>query len=118
MNPQSPWFDEVSAGMVVCDEKGIILSMNDRAALIFKRNGGKALIGQSLMGCHPPDAQQKILHLLETKTPHAYAVEQNGRKTLLYQVPWFEEGKFKGYVEFILPLPEPMETLSEIRWVK
>lgn len=112
------WFDEAFAGIVVCDEKGIILSMNERAAKIFRQNGSKNLIGKSMMGCHPRDAQEKIASLLENHKPHAYTVEIQGTTWLLYQSPWFEEKLFRGYIEFILPLPENMARLPEIRWVK
>jgi|GEM_PF-474935 transcriptional regulator with PAS, ATPase and Fis domain len=112
------WFEEADAGMVVCDEKGIILSMNERAAKIFRQNGGRNLVGKSMMGCHPADAQKKIAELLESKKPHAYTVEVQGVKWLLYQSPWFEKRRFRGYIEFILPLPAQMAQLPEIRWVE
>ena len=115
---EANWFDETTVGITVCDEKGIILSMNDRAALVFKQNGGRDLIGKSMMDCHPEDTQKKITKLLETQKPYAYTVEVQGVKWLLYQSPWFEEKQFRGYVEFILPLPAQMAQLSEIRWIK
>lgn len=102
---ESIWFEELPVGITVCDEKGIILSMNDRASLIFKKSGGKDLIGRSLLDCHPPQARQKVLELLEKKQPHAYTLEKKGIQYLLYQAPWYEEGQFKGFVEFILALP-------------
>lgn len=115
---QSKWLDELPAGVVVCDTKGIILSMNERAALIFKKSGGRDLIGRNMMACHPEGAQKKILELLETKQLNAYTVEKNGVKSLLYQSPWYEDGKFMGYVEFIFSLPQEMAQLTEIHWVK
>lgn len=115
---QTNWFDELPVGMMVCDKQGIILSMNDRAALIFKKSGGRELIGKNMLACHPEDAQKKILELLETKKPNAYTVENKGVKTLLYQAPRYENGTFAGYVEFILPLPEQMARLDRIHWVK
>jgi len=115
---QPNWFDELPVGITVCDPRGVIISMNDRAALIFKRNGGRDLIGRNLMDCHPEDAKKKVAELLQTHKPNAYTVDLQGTKWLLYQAPWFEEKQFKGYVEFILPLPSQMAQLSEIRWVK
>jgi len=115
---QPNWFDELPVGITVCDTKGILLSMNDRAALIFKKSGGRELIGKNMLLCHPEGAQKKIRELLETKKPNAYTVEINGIKTLLYQSPWHEDGQFMGYVEFILTLPEQMAQLNEIHWVK
>ncbi|HQL00097.1 MAG TPA: PAS domain-containing protein [Smithellaceae bacterium] len=114
---ESNWQDELPVGITVCDEQGVILSMNDRAALIFKKSGGSKLVGKSLMDCHPLDAQEKIRNLLEQKKPNAYTLEKNGRTVLLYQSPWYEQGAFKGFVEFIFELPEQMNRLAEIRWV-
>lgn len=115
---QTNWFDELPVGITVCDTKGVVISMNDRAALIFKKSGGRDLIGKNMLACHPEAAQKKMLELLETQQPHAYTVERNGVKTLLYQAPWHEDGKFMGYVEFILTLPDQMAALDKINWVK
>lgn len=115
---QPNWFSELPVGITVCDTKGVITSMNDRAALIFKKSGGRELIGKDMLTCHPADAQKKILELLETKKPNAYTVEKNGIKTLLYQAPRYEGGQFAGYVEFILTLPQQMAALDKINWVK
>jgi hypothetical protein len=92
--------------------------MNDRAALIFKKSGGRNLIGKSLMECHPPQAQKKLLDLLDKKESNAYTVGKNGVKSMLYQAPWYEDGKYMGFVEFIFTLPEQMAHLNEINWVK
>lgn len=115
---QPEWIDELTVGITVCDAEGIILSMNDRAALIFKKSGGRDLIGRNLLDCHPEETKQKILDLFATKKPNAYTVEKNGVKTLLYQAPRFEDGTFMGYVEFIMTLPEHMARLETIHWVK
>ncbi len=115
---QLKWFDELPVGITVCDTKGIILSMNDRAALIFKKSGGRDLIGKNLLECHPREARQKVLDLYEKKQPNAYTVEKNGVKSLLYQAPWYENGQFMGFIEFIFTLPEQMAQLDEIHWVK
>jgi transcriptional regulator with PAS, ATPase and Fis domain len=115
---QTDWFNEMPVGITVCDTKGVILSMNDRAALIFKRSGGRDLIGKNMMACHPEGAQKKIRELLETRQPNAYTVEKNGVKSMLYQSPWYEDGAFMGYVEFIFSLPQEMAQLTEIHWVK
>ena len=92
--------------------------MNDMAAAIFARSGGRELIGKNMMECHPPQAQEKIKTLLQTQQPHCYTVEQRGVKTLLYQAPWKENGKFMGFVEFILVLPDVVPHLDKINWVK
>jgi PAS domain S-box-containing protein len=115
---QPNWCQETDVGITVCDVQGIILSMNERAAAIFAKSGGRELIGKSMMDCHPPQAQEKIRRLLKSQKPYCYTVEYRGVKTLLYQSPWKEYGKFMGFVEFILVLPEVMPQLDKIHWVK
>jgi transcriptional regulator with PAS, ATPase and Fis domain len=115
---QPKWSEEVPVGITVCDTEGVIVSMNDRAAQIFRKSGGRELIGKNLLACHPEQAQKKVLDLFDKKQPNAYTVEKNGIKSLLYQSPWYEEGKFMGFVEFIFTLPEQMAQLNEINWVK
>lgn len=115
---QPDWCQEAGVGITVCDAEGIILSMNDMAAVIFEKSGGRNLIGKSMMGCHPPKAQEKIRELLQTRKPYCYTVEQRGVKTLLYQTPWKENGKFMGFVEFILVLPDVVPHLDKISWVR
>jgi transcriptional regulator with PAS, ATPase and Fis domain len=115
---QTKWTEEVPVGITVCDAEGIILSMNDRAAKIFKKSSGRELIGKNLLECHPEEAKKKVLDLFDKKQINAYTVEANGIKSLLYQAPWYEEGKYKGFVEFIFTLPEEMAHHSEINWVK
>jgi PAS domain S-box-containing protein len=112
------WYDELPVGIIVCDAEGIIVWMNDRAALIFRQSGGRDLIGKNMMACHPEDAQRQIRELLKTQKSHAYTVEIQGVKWLLFQSPWYEDGRFAGYVEFLLTLPDPLKTLTHIRWVR
>jgi len=47
---QPNWFDELPVGITVCDTQGIIISMNARAALIFKKSGERELIGKNMPG--------------------------------------------------------------------
>ncbi|MFO7568986.1 MAG: PAS domain-containing protein [Smithellaceae bacterium] len=118
MNMQSEWLDELPVGITVCDAKGTILSMNDRAALIFKQSGGRDLIGKNLLECHPPAAQKKVEDLFARKEPNAYTVEIKGVTFMLYQAPRHENGRFEGFVEFIFALPDVMAKLDKINWVK
>jgi hypothetical protein len=92
--------------------------MNDRAGKIFQKSGGLDLIGKNLLDCHPEKAKSKILDLLDKKQPNCYIVEKNDVKTMLYQAPWYDDGKFMGLVEFIFTLPEEVSQLKEINWVK
>jgi PAS domain-containing protein len=43
------WIKEFPAAVTVCDTAGIILDMNDRAAAVFEADGGRQLIGKSML---------------------------------------------------------------------
>jgi transcriptional regulator with PAS, ATPase and Fis domain len=103
---QTKWSQEIPVGITVCDAEGTIVSMNDRAGKIFKKSGGMDLVGKNLMDCHGDKAKKKILELLSSRNCNSYTIENNGVKTMLYQAPWYENGTFKGLVEFIFTLPE------------
>lgn len=50
---QHDWIKQFPAAVTVCDCKGVILDMNDRAAQTFEKEGGRVLIGKNLLDCHP-----------------------------------------------------------------
>jgi len=99
------WFNEVPFAITICDEKGIVLEMNDKSALTFSKDGGKNLIGQSLMDCHSDKSKQIILEMMQSEKVNVYTIEKNGIKKLIYQCPWFAEGKMAGLVELSLEIP-------------
>jgi transcriptional regulator with PAS, ATPase and Fis domain len=115
---EAKWSKEIGVGITVCDTEGIIISMNDMAEKIFRKSGGSDLIGKNLLDCHPEKAKKKILELFEKKQPYCYTVEMNDVKSMLYQAPWYENGNFMGFVEFIFALPKEVPQLHEINWVK
>jgi transcriptional regulator with PAS, ATPase and Fis domain len=102
------WVNEFPAAIIVCDEQGIIVEMNERAAHNYARDGGRALIGKSVLDCHPEPARTKLQQLLETQQKNVYTIEKNGVKKLIYQSPWYREGKFAGLVELSLEIPFEM----------
>ncbi len=102
------WVNEFPAAITVCDARGIIVEMNERAAQNYARDGGRALIGKSVLDCHPEPARTKLQHLLETQQKNVYTIEKNGVKKLIYQSPWYREGKFAGLVELSLEIPFEM----------
>jgi transcriptional regulator with PAS, ATPase and Fis domain len=104
----SDWWNGIKAAVTVCDNDGIILDMNEAAAGAFSGDGGRQLVGKSLMECHPEKAREKLRTLLETESVNAYTIEKNGIKKLIYQLPWYKNGKFAGLVEFSLPIPFEM----------
>lgn len=58
------WANEMNCAVTVCDTKGIILYMNEKACRTFAKHGD--LIGKNLFDCHNPQSQAKIRELLET----------------------------------------------------
>jgi transcriptional regulator with PAS, ATPase and Fis domain len=99
------WLQEFPGAITVCDPEGIILEMNDRAVETFAAQGGAALIGTNLLDCHPEPARSKLKQLLETRRANVYTIEKKGVQKLIYQAPWYRQGRYSGFVEISLELP-------------
>lgn len=102
------WVDELHAAVTVCDENGVILEMNDKAAATFEKDGGRALIGKSLYDCHPEPARSRLQELMASQAPNCYTIEKNGIHKMIYQAPWYEDGKHRGLVEISFEIPSAM----------
>ena len=72
------WANEMNCAVTVCDTKGIILYMNEKACRTFAKHGD--LIGKNLFDCHNSQSQAKIRELLETGGVNAYNQGKNGIK--------------------------------------
>jgi hypothetical protein len=44
--------------------------------------------------------------MLTAEKVNVYTMEKGGVKKLVYQAPWYEEGKYRGYIELALVLPD------------
>ena len=99
------WVKEFSGAITVCDPEGIILEMNERAIKSFQSQGGEKLIGTNLMECHPEPAREKLKGLMERQETNVYTIEKKGRRRLVYQSPWYRDGKYAGFVEMVLTIP-------------
>jgi transcriptional regulator with PAS, ATPase and Fis domain len=102
------WVQESSAAITVCDAQGIILEMNDQAAKVFQKHGGRKLVGSNVLDCHPETARIKIRQLMERQQTNIYTVENNGITRLIYQSPWYAGGKYSGFMEISFELPASM----------
>ncbi len=100
------WTDEFPGAITVCDERGVIVDMNDRAAATFQADGGRALIGADLRACHPEAARAKLDALLAERRPNVYTIRKNGVRKLIYQSPWYRDGRFAGLVELSVQIPD------------
>ena len=87
------WANEMNCAVTVCDTKGIILYMNEKACRTFAKHGD--LIGKNLFDCHNPQSQ-------------AYTIEKNGVKKMIYQTAWKQDGVVGGLVEISMEIPGEM----------
>ena len=102
------WVREFPGAVIVCDETGTIVEMNDRAVLNYEASGGRALIGQDLLDCHPEPARTKLAALMDGRRANVYTIEKNGLRKLIYQAPWFRDGRYAGFVEIAFEIPADM----------
>jgi len=102
------WVKEFPGAITVCDTQGTILSMNDQAAVVFKSQGGRRLVGTNLLDCHPEPARAKLGRMMENPQSNVYTIEKNGRRRLVYQTPWYRNGRYAGFMELSLEIPDQM----------
>ncbi|MBU0519862.1 diguanylate cyclase [bacterium] len=99
------WIKGCPAAVTICDENKIIVEMNDAAAEMFQKDGGRDLISSNIQDCHPQKAQEIISKMYEDHQPYIYSITKNGRKKMVYQTPWFRDGKFGGILEILFETP-------------
>jgi transcriptional regulator with PAS, ATPase and Fis domain len=102
------WVKEFPAAIIVCDPEGIILEMNQKAIKTYQNQGGVGLIGTDLMDCHPESAREKLKRLMERQEANCYTTEKKGSHRFIYQTPWYQDGKYAGFVEIIMTTPAEM----------
>ncbi len=100
------WFEGLPCSITVCDARYKILYMNDMAAETTAEEGGRALIGKSLLDCHPPRARRKLRDVMTSGRPNIYTVEKKGVKKMVNQSRWTKGGRTAGLVEIVFVLPE------------
>ncbi len=100
------WVKEFPCTVWVCDRNGVMLEMNDHAA--DTQEGGRSLIGTNILDCHPEPARTKLVEMLSSGQANIYTIERAGKRKLIYQAPWYENGVYAGFVELSLPLPAEM----------
>jgi hypothetical protein len=102
------WIENFDGAVTVCDLSGVVQQMNEKSAEIYRKYGGRDLIGRTLTDCHPEPARTRLLQLLDSGESNIYTTEKNGIKKLIYQVPWIQAGRRSGIVELILQIPAEM----------
>lgn len=102
------WVQEFLGSITVCDPTGIILEMNDRAVKGYQDRGGERLIGTNMLDCHPEPARTKLQGLMDARQTNVYTIEKAGVRKLIFQAPWYQDGKYSGFVELSLEIPAEM----------
>ncbi len=102
------WADSLQAAVTVCNRDGIIVYMNQSSRDVFANRGGGKLIGQPLAGCHSTASNQKIQEMLSKGSENIYTIEKHGRKKMILQTPFFENGLVAGLVEISFEIPVDM----------
>ncbi len=90
------------------DDHGTIVAMNARSRAAFAADGGGALVGRSVFDCHPEPARAKTLELYERRLPNHYTIAKGGRRKMIHQIPWTRDGRFAGFVEISVPIPDEL----------
>ena len=108
MSSAHGWIEEFPAAVTVTDADGMIVAMNARSKEAFAKDGGGALIGQSVFACHPEPALTKTRELYARRAPNHYTIRKNGQKKIIHQIPWYRDGKFAGFVELSIPIPDDL----------
>ncbi len=100
------WFEKLPCAITVCDRRYKILYMNDLAAQAVAADGGRNLIGRSLLDCHPHDAREKLKEVMASGRPSVYTVEKKGVKKMVYHGHWTKQRRVGGLVELVFVLPK------------
>jgi len=102
------WVKGFPGAVTVCDTEGRIVEMNGKAIEVFAKDGGARLIGRNVLDCHPEPARTKLKGMLESGRTNVYTIQKNGKKKLVYQSPWSDEGRYAGFVELSVEIPWDM----------
>ena len=99
------WIEKRDGNVSVSDADGKIIYMNEKALAAYEKDGGKDLIGRDLLECHSEPSRKKIMEIMATGQKNVYTIEKRGKKKIIYQSPWFVDGRFRGIIELSLEIP-------------
>ena len=71
---------------------------------VFQKIRVSALLGRIVFDCHSSASREKIADLITNWEIYCYTMERIGIKKLIYQTPWYQDGKACGLVENKKPL--------------
>ncbi len=99
------WAKSLNCAITVSNADGIIIYMNEKSGKTFEKWGGLELIGKSMYNCHSPKSDETIKRMLDKGDTNVYTIEKAGIKKMIYQTPWYKDGKVAGLVEISLEIP-------------
>ena len=103
---KNAWYDAFPGAITVTDENGIIVNMNAISRGRPEMQVGFDLIGQNAITCHKEPTRSKVRKIYKEQKFNIYSITLNGQKQMVYQAPYFIDGKFSGIVEMVLDLPQ------------
>ncbi len=107
----SPWIASYPAEIMVCDQDGTILEMNDVAVHNYAQAGGAALIGRNVFEHHREPARSQMENVVSQKRHVIYTTEKAGLKKLVSIAPWQRDGQYAGFALIVLDLPEKIPNI-------
>ena len=102
------WVKEFAGAVTVCDTEGRIIEMNDRSAEGFAKDGGAGLVGKNVLDCHPEPSRTKLKGMMAAGRANVYTIQKGGKKKLIFQSPWYDGGRYAGFVELSVEIPWDM----------
>jgi transcriptional regulator with PAS, ATPase and Fis domain len=102
------WVKEFAGAVIVCDTEGRIVEMNDRSVEAYADDGGARLLGTNVLDCHPEPSRSKLKDMMAAGRTNVYTIQKKGRKKLIYQSPWYEGGRYAGFIEISVEIPWDM----------
>ena len=100
------WVQELPAEVMVCGVDGTILAMNTAAERLFAEQGGTGLLGSNVLDCHPEPSRSKLEGMLARQVSNAFYNTEADRKRFFVQAPWYQDGRYAGFVEISFEVPE------------
>lgn len=102
-----PFFEEADVAVTICDREGRIIEMNEQSRQVNLKPG-QSLIGKNVLDCHPEPARSLLADMMAHQTKHVYTIEKGDKKKLIYQIPWYENGEYAGFMELSMIIPHEM----------
>ena len=66
------------------------------------------MVGTNLLDCHPEPARAKLVRMMENPQSNVYTIEKKGRHRLICHTPWYQDGRYAGFIELALEIPDQM----------